>query len=238
MKNHSIIHDPRILLNYGTKFYVPLAMLFVSLLIIVNIIVQKIIYVGGGLLLTAADVIYPLVYILDVIITEVYGYAMSRRVIWGAFFCNIIIVGIIIFAIYLPSNPVWHDQNSFVQILGQEPKFVIASLMAFLTGEFVGSYIIAKMKVFTAGKYLWLRTTSAALIAQVIDCSIFTSIAFYGTLGFHNILLMAFTIHWIKIVYQIIATPGICSFAKFLKKREGVDVYDRHTNFNPLILER
>ena len=231
-----MINNPETLSKHkGTKFYTQIAMLFVALIVVVNIVVQKIIYLHGGLLLTAADVFYPLIYILGVILTEVYGYGMSRRVIWWAFFCNFLIAIIIMFAIALPPNPDWHDQIIFTHILGQTPRFVFASLCAFLIGEFCGAYMIAKMKVASGGKRLWFRATSATLLAQAIDCSIFVSLAFHGILSFKHILIMIATVYWSKIIYQVIATPAICLITKWLKKQEGIDIFDKKTNFNPLV---
>jgi len=232
-----MIHDPKQLIGRESlKFYTPLAMLFVAILIIVNIITQKIVPIGGNFILTPGDFIYPLDYTLSVILTEVYGYAMSRRVIWGALGCNIIVVLIITMAIVLPFAPVWHDQASFSLILGNAPRLVLASFCAFTIGEFVGTYMLAKTKIFTHGKYLWFRTIGATLIGQGIDSTVFTTIAFAYVLDLHTLLMLGVTTYACKIIYQIVLTPGVYALARFLKTKEGVDIYDKHTNFSPFNL--
>lgn len=237
MKLKSTIHDPKQLLHReNLKFYTPLAMLFVALLIIVNIITQKIVPIGFGLILTPGDFIYPLDYTLSVILTEVYGYSMSRRVIWGALACNILIVGIIFIAIALPPATFWHNQASFALILGNAPRLVLASFSAFVVGEFIGTYILAKIKISTSGKYLWLRTIIATLAGQAIDCTVFTTIAFSNILPFHEMFMLGITTYGCKIIYQLLLTPGVYALANFLKFKEGVDIYDKNTNFNPFNL--
>jgi queuosine precursor transporter len=232
-----MIQDPAKLSRHESlRFYTPLAMLFVALLVIVNIITQKIIALGGGLILTPGDVIYPFDYTLSVILTEVYGYAMSRRVIWCALACNIIIALIISLAITLPPAPHWHNQASFALILSNAQRIVLASFSAFVVGEFVGTYILAKIKVRTAGKYLWFRAASATLIGQAIDCVIFTLVAFAGILVTKDLLILLGTTYICKILFQLLLTPAIYALAGFLKQKEGVDIYDRNTNFNPFNL--
>jgi len=121
-----IINNPKDLLPYQKlKFYTPLAMLFVSLFIVVNIVTQKIVPVGEYIMLTAGDFVYPLNYILSIILTEVYGYAMSRRVIWGAFICNIFVTVIIMFCIALPHTSSWNEQEQYAMILGHAPRLLV-----------------------------------------------------------------------------------------------------------------
>lgn len=231
------IHNPKELLRYqGFKFYAPIAMLFVSLFFVVNIISQKIIPIGGNIMLTAGDFIYPLSYVLSIILTEVYGYAMSRRVIWSAFVCNLFVVVIIMFAVALPAAPSWHEQEQYATILGRAPRLLAASFGAFLVGEFIGTCILAKMKVFTQGRYLWLRTIGATSIGQLLDSMAFTAIAFVGVVSWHDIMILGMSAYWCKIVYQLLMTPGVYAFARFLKKHEHVDIFDRNTNFNPFNL--
>lgn len=228
------IHSPKELLKHqGLKFYTPLAMLFVSLFIIVNIITQKIVPIGSHIILTAGDFIYPLIYILSIILTEVYGYEMSRRIIWGAFFCNFFVAIVIAIAIALPPGALWHEQEPYALILGRAPRLLGASFAAFLIGEFIGTYILAKIKIFTSGKYLWFRTLSATAIGQLIDSMTFSAIAFSNILAFRDIVILGISAYWCKMTYQILITPGVYAFARFLKKHEHVDIFDRNTNFNP-----
>jgi queuosine precursor transporter len=232
----TIIHNPKELLHQGFKFYTPIAMLFVTLFFVVNIISQKLVPISDNIMLTAGDFIYPLSYVLSITLTEVYGYAMSRRVIWSAFVCNLLVVAIIMFAVALPAAPAWHGQEHYVAVLGQAPRLLAASFGAFLIGEFIGTYILAKVKIFTSGKYLWFRTIGATSIGQLVDSFVFTMIAFASVVSWHDIMILAMSAYWCKMVYQTLMTPGVYAFARFLKKHEHVDIFDRHTNFNPFNL--
>jgi uncharacterized integral membrane protein (TIGR00697 family) len=237
MNTHTIIHSPSTLLRYqGLKFYTPIAMFFVSLFIVVNIITQKIVPISSNVMLTAGDFIYPLNYVLSIILTEVYGYAMSRRVIWSAFICNLCVAAIIIFAIALPAASFWYEQEQYAAILGRTPRLLAASFGAFLVGEFIGTCILAKVKVLTNGKYLWFRTIGATSVGQLLDSMVFTTIAFVSVVSLRDIMVLGISAYWCKMVYQILMTPGIYAFARFLKKHEQVDIFDRDTNFNPFNL--
>lgn len=237
MNTQITIHNPKELLRYqGLKFYTPIAMLFVSLFIAVNIIAQKIVPISNNIMLTAGDFIYPLTYASSIILTEVYGYAMSRRVIWASFICNLVVAAIIMFAVTLPAAASWHEQEQYAVILGRAPRLLGASFGAFLIGEFIGTYVLAKLKVFTSGKYLWFRTIGSTLIGQLIDSMVFTTIAFVNVISWNDIMILGISAYWCKIVYQIVLTPGIYASARALKKHEHVDIFDRNTNFNPLNL--
>lgn len=232
-----MINNPRELIPYQKlKFYTPIAMLFVSLFLAVNIIAQKLVPIGDYFMLTAGDFIYPLNYLLSMILTEVYGYAMSRRVIWASFICNIFVATILMFSISLPQAASWGNQEQYAMILGNAPRLLAASFGAFLIGEFIGTYILAKIKIFTSGKYLWVRTMSATLIGQLIDSAVFTVIAFAGVISWHDVMILSICAYLCKIFYQILLTPGIYALCKFLKKHEHVDIFDRNTNFNPFNL--
>jgi uncharacterized integral membrane protein (TIGR00697 family) len=234
---NTTIHKPKDLLHYQKlKFYTPIAMLFVSLFIIINIISQKIVPLGSNIMLTAGDFIFPITYALSIILTEVYGYAMSRRIIWSAFICNIFVAATIVFAVALPPAHTWHEQSQYAAILGRAPRLLGASFAAFLTGEFICTYILAKIIVFTSGKHLWLRTIGSTSIGQLIDSASFTIIAFAGILSWHDIIILAMSAYWCKMAYQILMTPGVYAIAKFLKNHEHVDIFDRNTNFNPFNL--
>lgn len=238
MKPEITIHNPKemLLRHQGFKFYAPIAMLFVTLFFVVNIISQKIVPISNNIMLTAGDFIYPLNYVLGMILTEVYGYAMSRRIIWSAFVCNLIVAAIIMLAVALPAASSWYEQEQYATILGRTPRLLASSFGAFLIGEFIGSYILAKIKIFTSGKYLWFRTIGATSIGQLVDSMAFTIIAFAYIVSWHDVMILAISAYWCKIVYQVLMTPGVYALARFLKKHEHVDIYDRNTNFNPFNL--
>jgi queuosine precursor transporter len=233
MHDKAITSTPRQLSKrYTIKYYTPIAMLFVLCLLMANLLVQKVIAVGS-FLLTAGDFIFPLVYLADGVLTEVYGYAASRRVIWFALFANVVMVLLIKFAILLPGAPVWQNQAQFVAILGRTQQIVFASFVAFIFGEFSNSYCLAKLKVFMRGNYLVGRAFTAMAIGQGIDTFIFGAIAFFHILSWHNIFILNASVYTFKIFYEIVLTPLVYVLVRFLKRSERIDVYDKGTNFNP-----
>ncbi len=167
-------------MNYSYKF-VAVAALFVTCLLAANILIVKQIDVFG-LTLPAAIIIFPLSYVFGDILTEVYGYAQARRVIWLGFFCNLLLVIAIWIVQILPAASVFDAQAAYVRILGNTPRFLVASFLAYLAGEFLNSYVLAKMKILTKGKWLWTRTISSTVAGQGVDTIIVLSIGFYGTL--------------------------------------------------------
>jgi uncharacterized integral membrane protein (TIGR00697 family) len=162
-------------------FFVILVALFVTGLIVSNIIAVKLVLLGG-LLLPAAIIIFPVSYILGDVLTEVYGYRVARRVIWLGFLCNLIAAGAIALAQALPAAGFWDGQEAFDRILGQAPRILAASFLAYLLGEFANSYVLARMKVATGGKHLWMRTIGSTLVGQGLDSVVFMSIAFAGVM--------------------------------------------------------
>ena len=232
-----MINDPsNSKLSHNLKFYTPIAILFVVILMIANIVVQKVVPVFWGFILTAGDFIFPLVYVLDGILTEVYGYSASRKVIWMALFSNVLMALVIMFAISLPHAPDWSYQEQFALILGRAPQIVLASVIAFLVGEFINSYLLAKLKVIMNGKKLWLRSFGSLAIGQGVDTVLFSIIAFWGIMSSHNILLLSISVYCFKLLYELLAIPIIYLVSTILKRKEGIDIYDRKTNFNPFKL--
>jgi len=206
---------------------------FVTCLIAANILIVKQISIGN-LILPAAIIIFPLSYIFGDILTEVYGYKQVRRVIWLGFMCNLIAVAAIWLGKILPPAPVFEAQTAYERILGSTPRFLLASFLAYLAGEFVNSYILAKMKIRTKGRWLWTRTIGSTLAGQAIDTVIVLTIAFWGVLPFPSLGIMILS-HWlVKTIYEVIATPFTYGIVSYLKRKEGIDVYDYETDFNPL----
>jgi queuosine precursor transporter len=204
-------------------------------LIVANIIAVKLVDIGG-LILPAGIIIFPISYIVGDILTEVYGYSAARRVIWLGFLCNLIAVIAIIIAQNLPSAVFWDGQVAYERILGFTPRLLLASFLAFLVGEFANSTILAKMKVATKGKWLWSRTIASTFVGQGLDSFIFIFVAFWGTSPADALISAMFT-QWIfKVVYEAAATPVTYVVVNFIKQKEGIDVYDTNTSFNPLSL--
>jgi uncharacterized integral membrane protein (TIGR00697 family) len=213
--------------------FVVVAAVFVTCLITANFIIVKQISIGN-LVLPAAIIVFPLSYIIGDILTEVYGYQQARRVIWLGFVCNLIAVVAIWIGKILPAAPVFEAQSAYERILGSTPRFLLASFVAYLAGEFANSFVLAKMKIRTRGRWLWMRTIGSTLVGQGIDTLIVLAIAFAGVLPF-SVLGTMIVSHWlVKTTYEAVATPLTYGVVGYLKQKEGVDVYDYGIDFNPL----
>jgi len=220
--------------RFSGRFVVVVA-IFITCLITANIIAVKLIPSGiGGGALPAAIIIFPLSYIFGDILTEVYGYRVARRVIWLGFACNLIAIIAIWFGGLLPPASEWEHQTAYETILGYAPRLLLASFAAYLVGEFANSFILAKMKIATRGRWLWTRTIGSTIVGQGLDSAVFISIAFAGTLSWWLIGTTILT-HWlVKTGYETVATPFTYAIVNYLKKKEGIDTYDYDTKFNPL----
>jgi len=208
---------------------------FVTSLLVSNIIAAKIVPIGG-LLVSAAITIFPISYIFGDILTEVYGYARSRQIIWIGFACNALAVVAMQVGAALPPAEVWSGQAAYEQILGTTPRFLLASLLAYLAGEFINSFVLAKLKIMTRGKWLWSRTISSTFVGQMFDTLIFTLIAFTGVYAAGDMLNIALTEWLFKSGYEALATPVTYAIITFLKRAEQEDFYDYRTDFNPFNL--
>jgi uncharacterized integral membrane protein (TIGR00697 family) len=218
-------------------WFVVIASLFVTCLITANIIAVKLI-VLFNLLVPAGIIVFPLSYLFGDVLTEVYGYAAARRVIWLGFLCNLLTVIAIALAGLAPAAPFWHDQAAYQTILGFTPRLLLASFSAYLVGEFANSFILARLKIATKGRWLWTRTIGSTLIGEGIDTVIFVSIAFWGIIP-PPLMLTAILTQWVfKVLYEVIATPFTYFVVGFLKRREHLDTYDYQTNFSPILFRQ
>ncbi len=215
---------------------------FVTSLIVSNIIAVKLISVGP-IFLTAAIILFPVSYIFGDILTEVYGYARARRVIWIGFSCNLLAVIAIWFSIELPSAPFWRmgpfdspnaSQVAYETVFGFTPRILAASFLAYLAGEFLNSFVLAKLKIATQGRHLWMRTIGSTIIGQLVDSGIFISLAFYGTMPLEFLGAVVFNQWWMKTAYEAAVTPLTYLAVNYLKRVEKEDYFDRGTDFNPL----
>lgn len=211
-----------------------IVVLFVACLIAANVTAVKLISVSG-LLLPAAIVIFPVSYILGDVLTEVYGYAQARRVIWLGFVCNLIVVAAIWIGQQLPPAPFWDGQAAYERILGYTPRILVASFLAYLVGEFANAFVLAKMKIATGGRWLWTRTIGSTLVGQALDSLVFIVLAFAGTIPVPALLALVLTQWLVKSAYEAAATPLTYAVVNHLKRKEGMDAYDRDTRFNPLV---
>ncbi|MEZ5099716.1 MAG: queuosine precursor transporter [Thermoleophilia bacterium] len=216
------------------RYVVPITALFVMALVLSNVITVKIVEVGGRQF-DAGTILFPLTYLIGDVLTEVYGYRRARSLIWIGFGVNLVAIGVIQLAIALPAAGFWQEnQAAYETVLGTTWRIFLGSLAAYLVGEFANSYILARLKVATQGRFLWLRTSSSTVVGQGLDSVIFSVIAFAGTgIALGNQIA---TIWVIKVLWEVAATPLTYAVVTFLKRREGIDWYDRDTNFNPLAL--
>lgn len=219
-------------MNVSHRFLI-ISVVYVTALITANIIAVKVIGFGS-LVMPAAIIVFPLSYIFSDILTEVYGYRWARRIIWLGFACNLIFVVFAYLGQLLPAASFWGDQQAYESILGYTPRLLLASISGYLVGEFVNSFILAKMKVATRGRWLWARTIGSTVFGQGLDTAIFIVIAYIGTASFVPLMILW---HWlIKVGIEALATPLTYKTVNYLKKKENIDTYDMHTNFNPFKL--
>ena len=220
--------------KYSPWFVISVA-IFITCLITANITAVKLVNVWG-FVLPAGIIIFPISYIFGDILTEVYGYRQARRVIWLGFLCNLIAVVTIWVGQILPSAFFWSGQAAYERILGYTPRLLLASFLAYLLGEFTNAFVLAKMKIATKGRWLWSRTIGSTLVGEGLDSLVFITIAFIGEIPMPE-LASAIVTQWLaKSAYEAAVTPLTYVAVNFLKRSEGIDVYDDDTQFNPLLL--
>jgi queuosine precursor transporter len=208
---------------------------FVGVLLISNVASAKIMILGP-FTFDGGTILFPLSYIFGDILTEVYGYRQSRRVIWTGFAMAALMA--LVFAIVgaLPPAPGWENQPAYSAILGTTPRIVLGSLIAYFAGEFSNSFTLAKMKILTGGRWLWTRTIGSTLVGEGVDTLLFVSIAFAGTMPEELLLAVMLSNYIFKCGVEALATPLTYTLVNFLKREEQEDFYDRGTNFNPFAL--
>jgi uncharacterized integral membrane protein (TIGR00697 family) len=216
----------------GTLYFDIVAVAFVSVYLISQVSSSKL-FAIGPVQLPGAAVVFPLSYIFGDILTEVYGYARTRRVIWAGFGAAVLMALVLWVVQALPPAPGWRDQAAYEAILGVVPRMVLGSIVAYWAGEFTNSYVMAKMKVLTGGRYLWTRTVGSTVVGQAVDSAVFITVAFAGRLPWGALLQIASTLYLFKVAYEIVATPITYAVVKWLKRVEQVDVFDRSTDFTP-----
>src|SRR5262249_54420718 len=219
-----------------STLFLVITALFVTSLIAANVIAVKIIEPFGWVV-PAGIIIFPATYIFGDILTEVYGYARARQVIWLGFFCNLLFVLAIVAGERVPAASFWDGQQAYERILGYTPRLLLASFTAYLGGEFLNSFVLARLKVATRGRFLWLRTISSTVAGQGLDSLIFGTIAFIGEVP--DAALREIIWHnWVlKVAYETLATPLTYLIVTYLKAAEGIDHYDRRTNWSPIVMK-
>jgi queuosine precursor transporter len=215
--------------------FIACAALFVTCLLTANTIAAKLITIGG-LTLTAGIVIFPVSYVLGDVLTEVWGYAATRPVIWLGFACNALMVAAFWLGGELPPAPFWKGQAAYQEILGQTPRILVASFAAYLVGEFANAFVLAKLKIATEGRWLWLRTIGSTVVGQALDSAVFVALAFSGAVPVGTLVGIIGAQWAVKVAYEAAATPLTYATVAWLKSREALDTFDYHTDFNPLHL--
>lgn len=215
--------------------------LFVTALLVSNIMAVKLVSLFG-LFVPASVIVFPLAYIFGDVLTEVYGFARARQVIWTGFLCNLIVVIAFWIGGQLPAAPFWRlsgfrtpeaSQQAYQAILGFTPRLLAASFIAYLVGEFLNSVVLARLKVRTAGRFLWLRTISSTIVGEGADSAVFITAAFAGIIPTGSLVQSILSQWLLKVTYETVATPLTYLVVNALKKAENEDYYDRGTNFNP-----
>ncbi len=215
------------------KYYDFIMAAFVTILLSSNIIGAEKVVSILGFSFGAGILFFPISYFFNDILTEVYGYARSRKVVWAGFAAMGFASFMAWVVIKLPPAQGWVHQAAYETVFGQTWRIVLASLLAFFSGEFVNSYVLAKMKLITNGKFLWMRTIGSTIAGELMDSLIFYPLAFYGFWPNDLLITVMLTNYVLKVSWEVIATPVTYKVVNFLKKKEHEDYYDRDTNFTP-----
>jgi uncharacterized integral membrane protein (TIGR00697 family) len=208
---------------------------FVVILLVSNLVAQKICMIGP-FAVSGAIILFPITYIFGDIFTEIYGFAASRRAIWLGFFGTALLYLMGYITIALPAAPGWHNQQAFAAVFGFIPRILAASLVAFWVGEFANSYTMARLKLVTNGRKLWTRTIGSTVVGQAVDTALVITLTFAGVVPATTILNMIATGYALKVGYEVLATPITYVIIHWLKAAEQADAFDRNQNFNPFSL--
>src|ERR1700722_15379030 len=224
------------------KYLDALTTAFVVILLVSNLIAQKICLLGpvsvgrwsiGPFAVSGAILLFPITYIFGDVFTEVYGYAASRRAIWLGFFGTALLYVIGAIVIALPSAPGWRNEQAFTTVFGFIPRILAASLIAFWAGEFANSYTMARLKLITNGRMLWTRTIGSTVVGQAVNTILVITLTFGGIYSASILLNIMVTGYALKVAYEVIATPLTYLVVNWLKRAEQSDAFDRHQSFNP-----
>lgn len=189
--------------------------------------------VVGAVAFGAGILFFPLSYVLGDVLTEVYGYARARRVVWVGFAASVFAAGMAAVVVAMPPAADWTGQDALAAVMGQAPRIFAASIMAFWAGEFANSFVLARMKVWTKGKHLWTRTIGSTVVGQGADSLIFYPLAFLGVWETSLVLTVMVTNYLMKVLWEVVLTPVTYKVVAFMKRSEGLDVFDVETDFTP-----
>lgn len=223
-KEEKSTKEPRLLLV--------IAIAFVVCLLLSNLAAQKLIQIFGYTF-TAGILLFPVTYIFGDCLTEVYGYARTRSVIWCGFVASAFMAGFMTLVVWISPADGWPFQSSFATVYEMIPRTVLGSIVAYWAGEFLNSYVLARLKVITGGRWLGLRTIMSTVVGQLLDTGLFLVIAFAGVLPTPLLIQAAWSGYIFKVLYEALATPFTYLIVNWLKRKEGIDIYDSQTNFSP-----
>ena len=215
-----------------SKLFMIIGVLYVTCLLLSNLIAGKMWAVTGSITLPAAVILFPITYIFGDVFTEVYGFRKARTIIWLGFGCSFFAVAVYLITIALPHPGFWDGQDAYATVLGTTPRVAIASFIGYLFGEFSNSVVLSRMKVATGGKHLWIRTILSTLVGEGLDSVIFVMISFWGTMDNSTVLHMILYQYLFKVCYEALFTPATYAVVNWLKKKENVDVFDYNVKYN------
>jgi len=215
-----------------SKLFIVLFGLFITCLLISNVIAGKLISIAG-IVLPSAVILFPITYILGDVFTEVYGFRKTRLVIWGGFAANLIMSLVFIAAIALPSPSFFADSAAYAKVLGMTPRIVFASLVAYWAGEFANSIVLSLLKKMTRGKHLWMRTIGSTIAGQALDTALFIAIGFFGDVPLPVLFQMMIAQYLFKVSYEVVFTPLTYLIVGKIKKIEKIDTFDKGVAYNP-----
>jgi uncharacterized integral membrane protein (TIGR00697 family) len=187
----------------------------------------------GAVTFGAGILFFPLSYVLGDVLTEVYGYARARRVVWVGFAASVFAAGMAATVVAFPPAPDWQGQDALANVMGQAPRIFAASILAFWAGEFANAFVLARMKVWTKGRMLWTRTIGSTVVGQGVDSLIFYPIAFLGVWETKLVLTVMATNYLMKVLWEVVLTPVTYQVVNGMKAAEGLDVFDVETDFTP-----
>ncbi len=219
------------------RYYDLVMAAFVTVLLCANVIGAAKVAEIGGFTFGAGVLFFPISYVFGDILTEVYGYARARKVVWAGFgalvFASVMSWAILAF----PPAPGWPHQEAYETVFGATPRIVLASLIAYFSGEFCNSYVLAKMKLFTQGRQLWTRTIGSTILGEAVDSVIFYPVAFLGVWETELVWRVMVSNYLLKVLWEALMTPLTYRIVNFLKRAEGEDYFDHDTNFTPFTLQ-
>jgi uncharacterized integral membrane protein (TIGR00697 family) len=219
------------------KYYDLVMAAFVTVLLCSNLIGAAKLTTVWGVTFGSGILFFPISYIFNDVLTEVYGYARARKVVWAGFAAMIFASVMSYVVVSLPPASGWNDQPAYQAVFGSTWRIVAASITAFFVGEFANSFVLAKMKLITQGKFLWMRTIGSTIVGEAVDSLIFYPLAFLGSWTTDQVITVMITNYLLKCAWEAVVTPFTYLIVNFLKKAEQEDFFDRDTNFTPFSIE-